>query len=65
MLWNLASYELLSPLTPKVHPEFFRLALPGEDLGAVGKLLPEQLILRWVNHHIRKHLASAAHLALP
>ena len=65
MLWNLASYELLAPLTPKVHPEFFRLALPGEDLGAVGKLLPEQLILRWVNHHIRKHLASPAHLALP
>ena len=65
VFWNLASYELLSPLTPKVHPEFFRLALPGEDLGAVGKLLPEQLILRWVNHHIRKHLASAAHLALP
>ena len=65
MLWNLASYDLLSPLTPKVHPEFFRLALPAEDLGAVGKLLPEQLILRWVNHHIRKHLASPAHLALP
>ena len=65
MLWNLASYDLLSPLTPKVHPEFFRLALPGEDLGAVGKLLPEQLILRWLNHHIRKHLVSPAHLALP
>ena len=45
-------------------PELFRLALPGEDLLAVGKLLPEQLILRWLNHHIRRQLASPAHLAL-
>ena len=65
VLWNIASYELLAPLTPKTRPELFRLALPGEDLGAVGKLLPEQLVLRWVNHQIRKHLVSPAHLALP
>ena len=49
----------------QAHPEYFRLALPGEDLGAVSKLLPEQLILRWLNHHIRKHTASPAYRALP
>ena len=65
VLWNIASYELLAPLTPKTRPELFRLALPGEDLGAVGKLLPEQLILRWLNHQIRKHLDEAAENPLP
>ena len=58
LLWNVTSYELLAPLTPKVHPEFFRLALPGEEISAVSKLLPEQVILRWLNHHIRTHTAS-------
>ena len=41
-MWNLTRNELLTPLTPKQHPEFFRLLLPGEEMGAMAKMLPEQ-----------------------
>ena len=55
-MWNLTRNELLTPLTPKQHPEFFRLLLPGEEMGAMAKMLPEQIMLRWANHHIRQYL---------
>ena len=55
-MWNLTRNELLTPLTPKQHPEFFRLLLPGEEMGR-WKMLPEQIMpLRWANHHIRQYL---------
>ena len=56
LMWNLTRNELLTPLTPKQHPEFFRLLLPGEEMGAMAKMLPEQIMLRWANHHIRQYL---------
>ena len=38
---------------PHARPELFRLLLPGEKIPAIARLLPEQLLLRWVNHHLR------------
>ena len=43
LLWNVVDYELIEPLVPRQHPEFFRLMLPGEEMHAMAKLLPEQV----------------------
>ena len=58
LVWNLTREGLLRPISPSAHPEFLRLLLPNEEIGAMAKLLPEQVMLRWVNHHIRAYLAE-------
>ena len=57
-MWLLTRYELLAPLSARHTPQLFRLLLPGEEVAALAKILPEQMMLRWLNHHIRAYLAS-------
>lgn len=35
------------------HPELYRLLEPGEDINDLLKLPPEQILLRWVNYHLK------------
>ena len=58
LLWNLTRDELTRGLNPATHPEFFRLLLPNEEMSAMTKLLPEQVMLRWLNHHIRMFVSE-------
>ena len=43
---------LLADINLQAHPELVRLLLPGEDLAALLRLPPEQLLIRWVNYHL-------------
>lgn len=43
---------LAKKITLKDTPEIMRLALEGEDLAALNKLPPDQLLIRWVNFHL-------------
>lgn len=35
-------------------PEIMRLAEEGEDLAQLLKLPPEQILIRWINYHLKK-----------
>ena len=65
LLWNLMRHELVTPLVPRSDARYLRLTLPNEEVSAMAKLLPEQTMLRWVNHHLRAYLSSPSYLALP
>jgi len=40
-------------VTLTAHPELYRLLQPGEDINDLLKLPPEQILLRWVNFHLK------------
>ena len=65
LVWNVLRHELIAPLVPRNDPRYLRLTLPNEEVSAMAKLLPEQTILRWCNHHLRAFLSSAEYLAKP
>jgi|TARA_B110000285_G_scaffold132691_1_gene148902 hypothetical protein len=44
---------LAKKISLKDTPEIMRLALEGEDLQALNKLPPDQLLIRWVNFHLK------------
>ena len=52
LVWNLARAGLVGRLSPRRHPEFCRLLRPGEEPSALARLPAEQLMLRWINHHL-------------
>jgi len=58
LLWNLTRTELLNPIDTTKIPDLFSLLLPGEDSVAFSKFRPEQVLLRWINHHIRCFIES-------
>jgi plastin-1 len=58
LAWQLIRAQLLSHLTLKEHPELSRLCNEGESLRQFMDLGPEAIILRWVNYHLRKDLAT-------
>lgn len=41
-------------LNLKDTPEIMRLALEGEDLSHLNKLKPEELLIRWINFHLKE-----------
>jgi len=43
----------LSKITLANHPELFRLLEPGEEIGDLLKLPPDQILLRWFNYHLK------------
>ena len=51
--WQAVRKALARKITLKDTPEIMRLALEGEDLQALSKLPPEQLLIRWINFHLR------------
>jgi len=54
LIWQIIRIGLLSKITLNNHPEMFRLLEPGEDINDLLKLPPDQILLRWVNYHLKK-----------
>jgi len=53
LIWQIVRIGLLSKITLTNHPELFRLLEPGEDIGDLLKLKPEEILLRWFNYHLK------------
>jgi len=54
LIWQIIRIGLLSQITLTNHPELFRLLEPGEEIGDLLKLPPDQILLRWFNYHLKK-----------
>jgi len=54
LIWQIVRIGLLASITLANHPELFRLLEPGEEIGDLLKLSPEQILLRWFNYHLKK-----------
>jgi len=54
LIWQIIRVGLLSSISLSNHPELFRLLEPGEEIGDLQKLSPEQILLRWFNYHLKK-----------
>jgi len=53
LTWQIIRIGLLSKITLANHPELFRLLEPGEEIGDLLKLPPDQILLRWFNYHLK------------
>jgi len=52
-LWELIKTQLLQNVKLSLHPELIRLLNPSEIPAEFNKLLPESILLRWVNYVIK------------
>lgn len=53
LLWQIIRIGLLSDINIAHHPGLILLLEEGECLEDLFKLSPEQILLRWVNYHLR------------
>lgn len=53
LVWQIVRIGLMSHVNLAHHPELFRLLEPGEDINDLLKLPPEQILLRWMNYHLK------------
>ncbi|CAH0482934.1 unnamed protein product [Peronospora belbahrii] len=53
LVWQIIKIQLTSTINLKNHPELMRLLLDGETLEAFMKLPPDQILLRWMNYHLK------------
>ncbi|KAJ0403384.1 hypothetical protein ATCC90586_005328 [Pythium insidiosum] len=53
LVWQIIKIQLTSTINLKNHPELVRLLLEGESLEEFMKLPPDQILLRWVNYHLK------------
>jgi plastin-1 len=53
LVWQIVRIQLLSQINLKEHPELVRLLEPGEELSDLLKLPADQLLLRWINFHLK------------
>jgi plastin-1 len=53
LIWQIIRIGLLANVSLTAHPELYRLLEPGEDIQDLLKLPPEQILLRWVNYHLK------------
>jgi hypothetical protein len=54
LIWQIIRIGLLSKINLKNHPELYRLLEPGETIEDLLRLPADQLLLRWVNYHLRE-----------
>ncbi|CAL1545073.1 unnamed protein product [Lymnaea stagnalis] len=54
LLWQIIRIGLLSDINLAHHPGLIHLLEEGETLEDLQKLTPEQILLRWVNYHLRR-----------
>ncbi|KAI9224314.1 calponin homology domain-containing protein [Blastocladiella britannica] len=54
LLWQIIKVGLLSKIDIKLHPELYRLLEPGETLEQFIQLPADQILMRWVNYHLKK-----------
>lgn len=53
LIWQLVKIQLLNSINLKSNPLLIRLLEDGEDLSDLMKLPPDQLLLRWMNFHLK------------
>lgn len=53
LIWQIIRRGLLSKIDLKHHPELYRLLDEGETLEEFLRLPPDQILLRWVNYHLK------------
>lgn len=53
LLWQIIRIGLLSEINLAHHPGLVRLLEEGESLDTLQRLSPEQILLRWVNYHLK------------
>lgn len=54
LVWQIVKQQLLNKISIAECPELVVLAVEGEDLPTLMKQSPEEILLRWVNHHLAK-----------
>lgn len=54
VLWQLMKLISTKSVSLKECPEIYRLLQEDEELGDLAKLQPDQLLLRWMNYHLKK-----------
>ena len=54
LTWQLIKAALMKNITLNSCPELYRLLEEGETLEQLLKLSPEELLLRWLNYHLKK-----------
>jgi hypothetical protein len=54
LIWQIIRIGLLSKINLKAHPELYRLLESGETIEDLLKLPADQILLRWVNYHLRE-----------
>jgi len=53
LIWQLVKIQLLNSINLKSNPLLIRLLEEGEELADLMKLPPDQLLLRWMNYHLK------------
>lgn len=53
LIWQIIRRGLLGKIDIKLHPELYRLLEDGETLEQFLRLPPEQILLRWMNYHLK------------
>eukprot|EP01089_Gocevia_fonbrunei_P017000 TRINITY_DN5402_c0_g1_i1.p1 TRINITY_DN5402_c0_g1~~TRINITY_DN5402_c0_g1_i1.p1 ORF type:complete len:540 (-),score=148.66 TRINITY_DN5402_c0_g1_i1:47-1588(-) len=53
LIWQIVKIGLFSRINLVNHPELYRLLEPGETIEDLLKLPIEQILLRWVNYHLK------------
>lgn len=53
LVWQIVRIQLLGQINLKEHPELVRLLEEGEELADLLKLPPDQILLRWINYHLK------------
>ncbi|TEY52427.1 hypothetical protein BOTCAL_0259g00120 [Botryotinia calthae] len=53
LIWQIIRRGLLNKIDIKLHPELYRLLEEDETLEQFLRLPPEQILLRWVNYHLK------------
>jgi hypothetical protein len=53
LIWQLVKLQLLNSINLKSNPLLIRLLEEGEELADLMKLPPDQLLLRWMNYHLK------------
>jgi plastin-1 len=54
LVWQIIKIGLLQDINLKQHPELVRLLEEGEELSDLLKLPADQLLIRWVNYHMKE-----------
>jgi len=53
VIWQIIKIQMLSMINLKEHPELVLLLEEGEELSDLLALSPEELLLRWINYHLK------------
>ena len=53
LLWQVIKQGLLAKVNVDEHPELLELGLEADELAKLSAAHPEELLLRWVNFHLR------------